>query len=57
MKNYKTPGSDELNVEFYKIFWNSIKELVFENFVYAYDLGEQSIDQKMRYYKSNPQEG
>ena len=54
MKNGKTPGSDGLSVEFYKLFWNSIKDLVFESFLYSYDLGELSIDQKRGIIKLLP---
>ena len=54
MKNGKTPGSDGLSVDFYKIFWNPIKELVFESFIYAYDLKKLSIDQKRGIIKLIP---
>ena len=54
MKNGKTPGSDGFTVEFYKIFWNSIKDLVFDSFIFAYDLGELSIDQKRGVIKLIP---
>ncbi len=54
MKNGKTPGTDGLSVEFYKIFWQSIKDLVFESFLYAYDIGELSIDQKRGILKLLP---
>ena len=46
MKNGNTPGSDGLNVEFYKIFWQEIKDIIFESFIYAHDIGELSIDKK-----------
>ena len=54
MKNGKTPGTDGLTVEFYKMFWNDIKDLVFESFGFAYDIGELSIDQKRGIIKLLP---
>ena len=36
MANNKTPGNDGLPVEFYKIFWTDIKELVINSFNAAY---------------------
>ena len=54
MKNGKTPGSDGLSAEFYKIFWSSIKDLVFDSFIHAYNLGELSIDQKRGIIKLIP---
>ena len=55
MKNGKTPGNDGLTVEFYKMFWSSIKDLVYESFLFAYDIGELSIDQKRGIIKLIPQ--
>ena len=46
MKNGKTPGSDGISVEFYKIFWPTIKGLVFDSIIYSLDHGQLSIDQK-----------
>ena len=54
MKNGKTPGTDGLTVEFYKMFWKDIKDLVFESFGFAYDIGELSIDQKRGIIKLLP---
>ena len=34
MKNGKTPGTDGLTVEFYKIFWNDIKEVMVKSFLF-----------------------
>ena len=45
--------SNSFTVEFYRLFWNVIKYLVFESFVYAFDIGELSIDQNevsLNYY-------
>ncbi len=57
MKNGKTPGSDGLSVEFYKIFWQHIKDLVYESFIYGYNIGELSIDQKRGIIKLLPKKG
>ena len=54
MKNGKTPGSDGLSVEFYKIFWHSIKDLVHDSLIYAYENGSLSIDQKRGLIKLLP---
>ena len=57
MKNGKTPGSDGLSVEFYKIFWQHIKDLVYESFIHGYNIGELSIDQKRGIIKLLPKKG
>ena len=54
MKNRKTPGTDGFTVEFYKMFWTSIKDLVLESFYFAFDVGELSIDQKRGIIKLLP---
>ena len=54
MKNRKTPGTDGFTVEFYKMFWTSIKDLVLESFYFAFDIGELSIDQKRGIIKLLP---
>jgi hypothetical protein len=46
LKNNKTPGTDGLNSEFYKVFWSRIKQLVIDSFLYALESGELSVDQK-----------
>jgi hypothetical protein len=46
LPNNKTPGSDGLPVEFYKMFWGKIQQTVFESIEYAIDKGEMSTDQK-----------
>jgi hypothetical protein len=45
-KNKKSPGTDGLPAEFYKFFWNDIKQLVLESFKYALRNGELSVEQK-----------
>lgn len=39
MKNQKSPGSDGLTVEFYKIFWHSIKTFYINSINYSYQNG------------------
>jgi hypothetical protein len=46
MQNGKSPGTDGLPVEFYKIFWKNIKELVMNLFSYSYENENMSISQK-----------
>ena len=37
MKNQKSPGSDGITVEFYKIFWNNIKEFYVNSINYSFE--------------------
>ena len=37
MKNNKTPGQDGIPVDFYKIFWSSLKELFFQMVLECFD--------------------
>ena len=46
MQNGKSPGTDGLPVEFYKIFWKNIKKLVLDSFSYSYENENMSISQK-----------
>lgn len=46
MKNNKSPGSDGLPWEFYKIFWNNIKHHLNNSLNYAFDKSEMSITQR-----------
>jgi len=46
MANNKSPGSDGLPVEFYKIFWKDIKVDLMNAILEAYELGELPILQK-----------
>ena len=46
MPNNKSPGSDGFPAEFYKFFWNDIKEILFESFTHSFHNNELSIDQK-----------
>ena len=57
MQNSISPGSGGKTVEFYKMFWTSIRELVHESFTYAYEQGNLSIDQKRGVIKLLPKQG
>ena len=46
MENFKSPGIDGLPVEFYKIFWNDVSDLLINSFNHSYTKGELSITQK-----------
>ena len=40
MKNQKSSGSDGITAEFYKIFWNDIKQFYVNSINYSYQCGE-----------------
>jgi exonuclease III len=46
LPNGKTPGTDGFPVDFYKVFWPKIKDMVFNSIKHAIAIGEMSIDQK-----------
>ena len=46
LPNNKSPGCDGLTSEFYKIFWLYIKDLIFDSFLYSFESGLMSIDQR-----------
>ena len=46
LPNNKTPGSDGFTTDFYKFFWKDIKNLVFNSYLYSFESGELSIDQR-----------
>ena len=39
MANNKSPGHDEIPVEFYKLFWSEVGYLVYESFLQAFEMG------------------
>ena len=45
-KNNKFPGLDGFPAEFYKFFWNDLKEYLMDSYKYAYDYGKLSITQR-----------
>ena len=46
MKPGKTPGSDGLPIEFYKVFWNGIPDCLLNAINFAYAEGKLSISQR-----------
>ena len=42
----KSPGSDGLPADFYKVFWNSISDLLLKAFNFAYENGQFSVSQR-----------
>jgi len=57
MKNSKSPGYDGYTVEFYKFFWNDIKEFLIRSFNYSYKNGEFSVSQRQGLVTCIPKEG
>ena len=54
MECNKTPGSDGLPAEFYRIFWNDISDYLLNSFHYAYLRGQLSVSQKRGIIKLIP---
>ena len=54
MKSGKTPGSDGLPIEFYKVFWNEISDCLLNTINYAYTEGKFSISQRRGIIKLIP---
>ena len=46
MKNNKSPGSDGLTTEFYKIFWTDVKQYLIDSLNYSYRNGDMTDLQK-----------
>ncbi len=46
LHNGKTPGTDGLLQDSYKLFWIYIKTLLIESLLYAIETGEMSIERK-----------
>ncbi len=42
----KSPGNDGITIEFYKKFWDSIKDTLIECYNYSFEKGELSVSQK-----------
>jgi len=46
VESEKTPGTDGLPAEFYKVFWKDISSILITALNFAYELGQLSITQK-----------
>ena len=46
MKNNKSPGSSGFSVEFFKFFWNDLKNFWVNSINYGFKIGELSVTQK-----------
>ena len=42
----KSPGCDGIPADFYKYFWSDIRNFVFDSFVYSFENGYLSLDQR-----------
>ena len=47
MKLNRAPGIDGLSVEFYRTFWDDLKEFMVNTFNYCYETGEMTSTQKI----------
>ena len=54
IKSGKTPDSDGLPIEFYKVFWNQISGCLLDTINYAYTEGKFSISQRRGIVKLIP---
>jgi len=41
----KTPGSDRIPAEFYKVFWNNLLDFLVNSINFAYQTGQLSVTQ------------
>ena len=46
MQLNKSPGEDGLPIEFYRLFWDEVKEYLFDSYMYSLENGNLSITQK-----------
>ena len=54
MKGDKSPGTDGLPCEFYKVFWNDLVEILLNSLNYSYDIRKLSISQRRGIIKLIP---
>ena len=50
----KSPGTDGLPCEFYKVFWKDVAEILINSFNYSYEIGKLSISQRRGIIKLIP---
>ena len=46
MPSSKTPGTDGLPCEFYKVFWSDVGRILINSLNYSYESGRLSISQR-----------
>ena len=51
MQNVKSPGNDGLTKEFYKTFWNELKEIFVDSVLEAKEKGHLSISERQAIIK------
>ena len=56
MKNQNSPGSDGITVEFYKLFWNNIKQYYVNSINYSFESGSLTELQKQNIITLIPKE-
>ena len=54
MESEKTPGTDGLPAEFYKVFWKDVSSTLISALNYAYETGKLSITQRRGIIKLIP---
>ena len=57
MQNNKSPGSDGITIEFYKIFWNEIKSYLINSLNYSFNNGNLTVLQKQGIISLIPKPG
>ena len=57
MPNFKTPSNDGFTVEFFKAYWDDIKEYYFDALVDSLNKGEMGIDQRRGIITLLPKKG
>ena len=46
LPNNKSPGCDGLSIEFYKFFWKYIRHFLYDSYLYSFNCGKLSLDQR-----------
>ena len=54
MEGNKAPGMDGLPVEFYKVFWKDVRELLVNSLNYSYASGKLSVTQRRGVFQLIP---
>ena len=54
MEPDKTPGTDGLPADFYKVFWNDISDYIVNSINYAFGKGQLSVTQRRGIIKLIP---